>query len=1016
MATEQKLVKVGDDVVAFPGDLEDAHVAKLVKSFRDKKQQAPNAQYAKSGPYKTELPPEKESQFQSWVKANQVPWQDTPNADYDMRGYWQAMISGDKNARQSKNANDGKMHFPDTWKTPYHKSFSNESKYALPNAPKWNDKDQLVDSTGRVVFDERSAQKAITPKMPIATEASEHARQLKAAQPMSSVLPKVPEWATTPINTQVQKFEEAHPNLYGLDLERQKKQEEIAAQFRAAHPVVGGVVKGANDFAEGMTSPANLALIAAAPESKILSAYFALQALRGSYKDAKSAEEAFRKGNNTEAIEYATKAGLGAATAGLAGAHAYKGLPEGVRAKLASEEGSATVTPARPVTPTSAYKAIDQSQPFYLKSEHIVGEKMKGPMPAGDVQKMLLSNGVKPEEMQWTGLDDFLKENEGKKVTPQQIQEHLAGNNLQIQEVQKGDMDPNRVSYKIIPDTSNSGYSTMEVYRDGQLIRNDVDDFDKTSTPEELQNLAVLVARDKTEGATKYGSYTLPGGKNYRELLLTTPSKALPAPKIEFSQMTSYKGEPVYVGKLQNGMPVAIHHNPGFPWRVDYPHGESDGGFPTAEAAKESVQNNQRYNPAPKSPDYQTNHWGEPNVLGHIRFNDRTGPNGEKILHLEELQSDWHQKGRTHRYVDPKKPFSVPTVQEHFATRAEAEAAATANKISHNLIDDERTSDRPEGAVPDAPFKKTWPELMLKRMIKYAQDHGYDGVSWTPGEAQAERYDLSKQISRVTYAPVDGTLRAYGLNGDRVLTENATPEELANYIGKDAANKLLQTPRIDPDNMKTGDTAVVERGGEDRTVTIDPNRRAAVGSPSEAVWVTDGTHGWYVKISELAQHQLSGVDLKVGGEGMKGFYDKIIPDAANKLGKQWGAKVGEMRLGAPQSTIDALKQEADAKYEVWSKLKNDAERHTGYVYGSPESSAVDEAYDAWGEALDKYKEAKTRPEYKVPYLPLHPQMRAGIKSVPYSLFGVAGAALTLAQVKKQADELKAQFQKAGLSR
>ena len=29
---------------------------------------------------------------------------------------------------------------------------------------------------------------------------------------------------------------------------------------------------------------------------------------------------------------------------------------------------------------------------------------------------------------------------------------------------------------------------------------------------------------------------------------------------------------------------------------------------------------------------------------------------------------------------------------------------------------------------------------------------------------------------------------------------------------------------------------------------------------------------------------LRNVDLKVGGSGMKGFYDKIIPDAANKLG------------------------------------------------------------------------------------------------------------------------------------
>ena len=189
---------------------------------------------------------------------------------------------------------------------------------------------------------------------------------------------------------------------------------------------------------------------------------------------------------------------------------------------------------AEELKPTTAYQALDQTQPFYLKSENLINEKMKGPMAADDVHKMLLSNGVKPEEMQWTGLDDLLKSKGKGKVTPQEVQEHLAGNNLQIQEVQKGEMDPNRVSYKIVPDTSNRGYSTMEVYRDGQLIRNDVDDFDKTTTPEELQNLAMLVAREQTEGATKYGSYTLPGGQNYRELLLTMPSKGRqPAPMIE---------------------------------------------------------------------------------------------------------------------------------------------------------------------------------------------------------------------------------------------------------------------------------------------------------------------------------------------------------------------------------------------------------------------------------------------------------------------------------------------------
>ena len=39
-----------------------------------------------------------------------------------------------------------------------------------------------------------------------------------------------------------------------------------------------------------------------------------------------------------------------------------------------------------------------------------------------------------------------------------------------------------------------------------------------------------------------------------------------------------------------------------------------------------------------------------------------------------------------------------------------------------------------------------------------------------------------------------------------------------------------------------------------------------------------------------------GESLKIGGEGMKGFYDKIIPDFLNKFGKKWGAKVEETEI------------------------------------------------------------------------------------------------------------------------
>ena len=43
------------------------------------------------------------------------------------------------------------------------------------------------------------------------------------------------------------------------------------------------------------------------------------------------------------------------------------------------------------------------------------------------------------------------------------------------------------------------------------------------------------------------------------------------------------------------------------------------------------------------------------NNIFHIRTKDREGPNGEKILYVEELQSDWAQQGRKKGFGDPKR-------------------------------------------------------------------------------------------------------------------------------------------------------------------------------------------------------------------------------------------------------------------------------------------------------------------------------------------------------------------------
>jgi hypothetical protein len=124
------------------------------------------------GPYTTQLSPAEEIQFQQWIKANKIPWQDSPTADYDMRGYWKAQQSGDPNAKQGAN-----LHFPDTYKTPYHRSFSNESKYALPVAPHWTNQNQQVDPHGKVTWDDRWPEDHARPAWELPSSSSSPALQ-----------------------------------------------------------------------------------------------------------------------------------------------------------------------------------------------------------------------------------------------------------------------------------------------------------------------------------------------------------------------------------------------------------------------------------------------------------------------------------------------------------------------------------------------------------------------------------------------------------------------------------------------------------------------------------------------------------------------------------------------------------------------------------------------------------------------------------------------------------------------
>jgi hypothetical protein len=117
-----------------------------------------NAPYVRPGAsgFNTPLGQLDEFAFRQWVQDNGVPFQpDAPQTDYDMRGFWRGLQQQNPRAVSAVNANDGMMHYPDYWKTPQHETFSADSQWAVPGAPKWNDQDQLVSPGQRILYDER---------------------------------------------------------------------------------------------------------------------------------------------------------------------------------------------------------------------------------------------------------------------------------------------------------------------------------------------------------------------------------------------------------------------------------------------------------------------------------------------------------------------------------------------------------------------------------------------------------------------------------------------------------------------------------------------------------------------------------------------------------------------------------------------------------------------------------------------------------------------------------------------
>jgi hypothetical protein len=163
---------------------------------------------------------------------------------------------------------------------------------------------------------------------------------------------------------------------------------------------------------------------------------------------------------------------------------------------------------------------------------------------------------------------------------------------------------------------------------------------------------------------------------------------------------------------------------------------------------------------------------------------------------------------------------------------------------------------RAKKGVPAAPFIDSTDKVLnlaLKRVIKMAVDGGYDKVAFVTGEQSAERYDLSKQISEIKATrTLQGkyAIQAHDLNKQLALDDVYDAERLPDVIGKELAQKVVDQPA--------------------------------------------GTQRY------------AGLDLKVGGEGMRAFYDRIVPAVAKDVLRKLGGGAMEsvaLEESAPVATL-----------------------------------------------------------------------------------------------------------------
>ena len=341
-------------------------------------------------------------------------------------------------------------------------------------------------------------------------------------------------------------------------------------------------------------------------------------------------------------------------------------------------------------------------------------------------------------------MNEWLSQQQGS-VSKADIQKYLKDNRIQVVEVVLGKDD-----YRNLPEYKEADQKAFEAASAKMEAQQRWWESKKEEDFDEIQRLDKelekwtrikqgIEKRKEQEGVTKFSQYQLEGDKsNYKEVLVTMPKK--------YSEKERSDAE--------------------------------DRGIMLPTNNEKNV--------------FSSSHFSEPNILVHLRMNTRTDSDGNKVLFLEEVQSDWGQKGKKDGFVEKIDKNNIQNVREDenvwvvkfddgsFLDISKKEAKnADEAKVLALQSKKERFVSR-DSKTPTAPFvtdTNAWTKLGLKVALKEAVAQGAERIAWSTGEQQFDRWGSEEIHWRKNTERTPQENKRMKELGEKIINYKDTPEE-----------------------------------------------------------------------------------------------------------------------------------------------------------------------------------------------------------------------------------------------